>query len=184
MAKKKAKARARPAKKQKPAAKRAKKSVRKPARPAVDFAALVEESRAALQLKLDRGKADYGLGSYETFVVDQPLAQMRFYDGDELRLTARVQIVGTVGADTGTWMWSWANESVVRHCRSDLDAVRAWGEERRIPELTTAVQDANEGEGWSFTAVAAALLKSQCAYRVPSANGATFVVLDDLQKTV
>lgn len=148
-----------------------------------DFDGFVGEAREELRVKLEQGVADFGLGSYESFSVDQTRAVMEFSAGGRVRLTAKAQVVGSFSAASDSWLWSWANASILPIARKRLAKVRDFGKANRISALTTDQWEATEADGWSMTAVAASILRAQCAYRVPTRSGCVFVLLDGLEQT-
>ncbi len=148
-----------------------------------DFDAFVRDAREELQKKLDRGKSEFGIGSYERFDVDQTRAVIEFFStGGVVRLAARARIVGSISNESKTWLWSWANASILPGARQGLDEVRAFGKSRRLRPLFDEKCPATVDDGWSMTSVAAKILGSACAYRTPTRTGFAFVLLDDLRR--
>jgi hypothetical protein len=151
-------------------------------RPRFDFAKLVREARKELRVKLERGQTEWGMGTYERFNVDQTRAVMDFFSDSELRLTAKAQVVGSISTDSGTWLWSWANDSILPIIKKRLREVRTFGKKNGIDQLTAEGWDASEADGWSMAAVAASILGSECVYRVPTRSGYVFVLLDEIER--
>ena len=59
--------------------------------------------------------------------------------------------------------------------------VRAYGEEHTFHKLVAAHWSATEEDGWEMTAIAAARIKAQGAYRSPKDRGFTFMVMTDVR---
>jgi hypothetical protein len=70
-----------------------------------------------------------------------------------------------------------------RRRRWTFDLARViFGKANRIKAITAFVSDADEADAWTMTAVAAQILGSECAYRIPTSSGAAFVLLSGLTK--
>jgi Histone H1-like nucleoprotein HC2 len=148
-----------------------------------DHEAFVSSARKLLVTALERGQKEFGMGSYETFNVDQKKALMSFSSAGKVRLTARAQIVGSHSKETDTWLWSWANKSVLPVMRRRMDEVRAFGAANKLDKLTDMTWPAGEVDAWAMTAIAAAILDAECAYRVPTKTGGVFLLLDGLRRS-
>lgn len=148
----------------------------------IDFGRYVDKARTALHRKIQRAIDEFGLGSYQGFTIDQQRGVMEFTAGGKVRVRARAVIAGSIGLHTGTWLWSWANDSILPTMSEPLKQVARFGEEHGFEPLTHASWEAEEADGWSMAAVATEVLQLECAYRVPNKNGFTFVLLDGLEK--
>jgi len=119
----------------------------------------------------------FGVGRWPHYDYDLAAGTLTFSDKGAPKVRAEVQVVGTTGSDD--WLWSWANPHLPQGCSEAVAAVRAFGEEHAIGELTQALQESEnlDGLGWGHTAVAVRLLDAPGAYRAPrDAGGATFFV--------
>jgi len=74
-------------------------------------------------------------------------------------------------------MWAWGNESLLENVTRGAGEVRAYGEEHSFHKLAAGHWSAIEEDGWEMTAIAAALLNAQGAYRSPDDRGFTFMVM-------
>lgn len=91
---------------------------------------LIEQSAEAHHQK-------WGFGSAQRWDVDQSTATIRWTFPDK-HVEAPVQILGSFSPGSGTWMWSWANDSIVPQCRAAAEAVKVWGEANSQAALATA----------------------------------------------
>jgi hypothetical protein len=97
------------------------------------------------------------------------------------RVVALIQIVGTTSETDGTWLWSWANQSLPGKVTRAIGDVRAFGERESLSELTTPSLTDDEYLGWAMTAITARVLGSKGAYRCPRHdNGFLYLVYVDL----
>jgi hypothetical protein len=82
---------------------------------------------------------------------------------------------------TGTSLWSWQNEGMPESPKQKMLQVRAFGKERRLRKLTTAMWSGDEADGWGMTAAAAYVLRAEGAYRSPEGQGALFMILRNVR---
>jgi hypothetical protein len=95
-------------------------------------------------------------------------------------LFASFQVVGSISTTSNTWLWSWANPSILESVKKDIHLVRQFGDKHKLEELTEEKWEADELDGWAMTNVTAKLLNAKGAYRCPNENGAMFVVFTDV----
>lgn len=143
---------------------------------------LEQQATTSLRKKMTRAIKKHGLGSYDSFELDQRRGVMEFHDGHEVALRAKATIAGSIGFKTATWLWSWANKSIKPLMRERLEEVVAFGKKNRLPALTEPTFPATEVDGWALTAIAALVLDAEAAYRIPSKTGFTFVLLERFEK--
>jgi hypothetical protein len=141
------------------------------------FEDLVETAGAYLgdcQHSLER---DYRLDTWPRWDWSQETRQLVFSDEGVAKVVADIAFVGSVSTKSDTWLWAWANETVDPGLCDALLPIRQFGEAHGFPHLTTAKWHAHEADGWEMTAIAAFLLQAKGAYRSPSDNGFTFMIM-------
>jgi hypothetical protein len=91
------------------------------------------------------------------------------------------QILGTASGDSGTWLWAWANSesNIPAHLLTASLALKAYGEQHSIPELTTPQLPLDQIDGHSLALVASGICKANAYYRCPYEGGALFVLIKD-----
>lgn len=141
---------------------------------------LVAESRAYLNDVQQAAASTFRIGSYQRFFWDQDRETIEFSDMGVVKVVARIQFVGSISNKTNTWLWSWANDSVLPGIRESLWAVKAYGERNDFWQLHVSKWEADETDGWTMTAIAAKLLKAKGAYRTQDGDGFTFMVYTDI----
>jgi len=133
---------------------------------------------SALQAMQDAMTERLKINDYPRWDYYQDSAELVFSGSDQLPdLVADVEFVGTLSTSSNTWMWSWANFSLLEPVRSRIAAVRDFGEEHDYPHLTVPKWAADQQDGWHMTAIAADTLGALGAYRVPSDNGYIFMLI-------
>jgi hypothetical protein len=145
------------------------------------FDSLLSESVAYLELAQSRVEKAFSLGQWERYDWAQERGELIFSHRGRIRVVADVQFVGTLSTRANTWMWAWANQSLLENIKAGARAVRAYGEKHSFHKLAAAHWRAEEEDGWEMTSVAAALLKAKGAYRTPDERGFTFMVITDIR---
>ena len=123
----------------------------------------------------------FKIGSYQRWNYDQETCEFIFSDDGLPKVIAKFQVVGSFSTETKTWLWSWANESILETACDQIQRVREFGVSHDIGKLAEARWDADEADGWEMAAIAAELLGARGAYRCPSKIGFLFLVYTDIQ---
>jgi hypothetical protein len=147
----------------------------------VALAQLLDSSIPYLQARQNELELHYRINSYPRYDWYQENAELVFSDKGKPVVVADVQFVGSISTRSGTWMWSWANASLLESAKSRIRQVRAYGEGHSILQLACACWEGDEADGWEMTAISAFLLKAKGAYRSPDENGSTFMVMTDIR---
>ena len=117
------------------------------------------------------GDRSWGLDAHEGI--------LRF--GDDLRFP--VQLLGTRADHDDSWMWAWANveSGLPPAVTAVASALRQFGEEHGIEELTEPVFVLGEGlTGHMLAMACSGLAGGKCYYRGPYEGGALFMLLDEV----
>ncbi|RIK81331.1 MAG: hypothetical protein DCC68_08965 [Planctomycetota bacterium] len=129
-----------------------------------------------MKLVQEQTKTRFRLGACERYDWDQEKESLVFSDQGIAKVVAKIQFVGSISTVTNTWLWAWANESVLPGLCERIWQVKAFGEENGYWQLHTSKWEADEIDGWTMTAIAANLLQAKGAYRSPKDNGFTFMI--------
>lgn len=88
------------------------------------------------------------------------------------------QLLGTVVERTGSWLWAWANESVVASVSEDARALQRLGETNGVAAFVTAeLSLSNDLPGEALALIASELVDADAYYRGPYDGGAAFILL-------
>ena len=139
-----------------------------------DFATLQKLSMEELELKTEAHKAVW-LGKYTRWDLVQDSGNLVFLLPDEMKAVAPAQIIGSYNSEDHTWLWAWANPSILDKLKVDSLKVRKYGEEHQIEQLTTRKWVGTEKDAWSMVALAVKLCGKQGAYRGPSGKTYFFI---------
>ncbi len=141
----------------------------------------VETCTTDLRLKMDRLDEAFDIARHARWDWNQDRAEIVFSNDGVPAVVATVAFVGTLSREAKTWMWSWANASLTPAVAGQMARVRDYGEALNRPHLAVPIWAADETDGWEMTAVAAHLPEAAGAYRTPSDNGFTYMVLSDVR---
>ncbi|MFN3558973.1 MAG: DUF6882 domain-containing protein [Brevundimonas sp.] len=144
-----------------------------PADAAID--AIFARADAELQLKTEAAMGMWGLGTGESWAADLDAGTITFINDKGWEITAPVQVVGTLNTADGTWLWGWDHPSVPGPISEHAQRVREFGEQHGLAALTTRKIEAEEADGWSFTALACHLAGAQGGYRGPAGDALVFM---------
>lgn len=147
-----------------------------PGMPIEPYATLAQASLAAAKEGNDALSARYGLGNWEAWNLEQETGILTFSNAGRVGLAFKSCIAGSISSSSGTWLWSWANKSILATMSSPMLATKRFGEERGYPRLSQEKWAADENDGWEVSAVACKLLNGYGVYRAPVASGFLFVV--------
>ncbi|BBB62133.1 hypothetical protein UNDKW_3860 [Undibacterium sp. KW1] len=134
---------------------------------------------AATQKALDD---DYQVSSYEHWDLDQVTGELTFSDGGVVKLSARIEFVGSYSDRSKTWLWSWGNSTITPALYKRMDVLRSLGAKHRFNKLTQRSWPAQLSDGWEMATVANYLLKTKGIYRVPFETGFVFLLITDIRK--
>ena len=144
-----------------------------------DFDVLLRGSMDELMLKTQAHQSAWGFGAEEAWQLDQDKGELIF-EFPGRTVIAPVQIIGTYEAQSGTWMWAWANPLIADALKVQASSLREYGEQNGIQRLTTPEWTGQESDCWYMAALACNLANAQGAYRGPAGDTHTFMTFGQL----
>ncbi len=93
----------------------------------------------------------------------------------------QTQLLGTESEASGTWLWAWANteSNIPAHLLAASLALKAYGEQHGIPELTTPQLPLHQIDGHTLALLASGICEANAYYRCPYEGGALYVLIMD-----
>lgn len=125
------------------------------------FAKTCVEDLKALQGKFQN---EYDVDWYQNWFYNQSTGLLTFSTG-ELELNFKYLDIGSFSENSGTWKWSWDNDTTLENVKEKVWIVKQFGESSNFTKLTTGCFDSDEFEAWEFTAIAAKLVNGIGVYR-------------------
>ena len=138
---------------------------------------LVASSVAYLQEQQSVLMRDFRLGEHQRWDWDQERGELTFSNDGKVAVVCGIVMTGSLSLVSGTWLWSWANESILEPLKEPLIELREFGAEREFEKVAGACWSGTEEDGWEMTAVAAKFLGALGAYRSPKEEGFTFMAI-------
>jgi hypothetical protein len=145
------------------------------------FSKLLSDATAYLRERQEHLYSRYNLGGYQRYDWDQDSGQLIFSDDGRARVVADFEFVGSISTRSDTWLWSWANTSILASVTHRARQVRAYGDAHRYLKLASACWKAEEADGWEMTAITAYLIGGAGAYRSPEDRGFSFFAITDIR---
>ena len=105
----------------------------------------------------------WGCGSAERWDLDQTTGLIQWTFPDRIA-TAPAQILASYSRPKGTWMWAWANESILPSLRRDSQRVRDWALGNGHPELAEPLLSADEHLATDLSALAVVVTEAKGFY--------------------
>ena len=104
-------------------------------------------------------------------------AVIEFSDAESLLASFRITLVGTMSKSDGTWLWSWANETLPPEVTNGIEGVRAFGEANGYNLLVTPEWPIDEKLMGDVVAVAGIQLDAAGYFRSFSGDLALYFLL-------
>ena len=140
-----------------------------------EFKSLLDTSIAELRAKNTGHQEGWGLGKAARWDLDQSRGDLIFTFNDGVIATCPAQIIGSFNKNAGSWLWSWANPSIVDVLKRDALKVKDYGQRHQITRLTSDKWTGAEEDAWAMAALACKLCDAQGSYRGPA--GASYVFM-------
>lgn len=131
----------------------------------------------------DKMIAEFNLGNFDRWHFDQETGQLTFYDEkDTLKVIANCQVLGSFSKNSNSWLFSWANPTILDNCKEKLSDFRellfeSWGE--IIDEQIDAEDDAFDY--LAMIPLAMNTLEARGYYRAPSERSDTYLIITDIK---
>ena len=116
----------------------------------------------------DLWREKYKIGTWSRWDYSLEEATLTFSEGDKPKVVCTIQAVGSVMGDS--WQWSWGNSNLPDACKTLMQQVREFGEEKQWIPLTSLFLDNTDYLGWTLASVAVHLLQGTAVYRCPDSE--------------
>lgn len=126
------------------------------------IAASANEAQVANMLH----NSHWRLGEEQSWHLDQDNGQLLWTFKDGSFALAPAQIIGTFHHKASSFMWAWGHPSVLPALKKNAAAVKAFGKQQGVKELTKSQVSCTEHRAWELTALAMRLNQSKGAYRI------------------
>ncbi|WP_330461598.1 hypothetical protein OIB37_34855 [Streptomyces sp. NBC_00820] len=124
----------------------------------------------------------WGLGTADRWDLDQTTGLITWTFPDKTA-TAPAQILGSYSSRSGSWMWAWANPSILPGMARDAQNLRAWGDAHQHDAFTRATFEADEQAAATLIALAVRVSETTGFYRGPGASSYTVITFGPVTLT-
>lgn len=132
--------------------------------------------------QLARAHMSWGLGSADGWGLDQRTGLITWTFSDKTA-TAPAQILGSFSPASGSWLWAWANESILPEMSRDARSVRDWAEAHGHHSLAQPKIDADEHAAATLAALAVRITEATGFYRGPGGNSVAIITFGPVTLT-
>jgi hypothetical protein len=133
-----------------------------------DMDQYIATSLAELKEKQELLGTTYGIGHHASFWFDQPSGTLEFRDAKEQpHLTTDILPIGSYSPKSGTWMWAWANNSILPVLRERAGCFRELAKVTGVQLLAQDMINVEPDMPWEITAMAVHHIGAMGAYRAP-----------------
>ncbi|MFH9090973.1 DUF6882 domain-containing protein [Streptomyces sp. NPDC017673] len=116
----------------------------------------------------------WGLGSADRWGLDQTTGLITWTFPDKTA-TAPAQILGSFSPSSGSWVWAWANKSILPELSHDARSVRDWAEAHGHQALAEPQIDADEQVAATLAALAVRVTEATGFYRGSGGNSMVMI---------
>lgn len=149
----------------------------------LSFDQLVERAMAELELKVEAAINLFHLDECR-WDVDQTKGEIVFSreaNGAIIDARAPVQIIGSFNPEDASWLWSWANPSILEPLTAHARELRDFGEARNIAMLQSRKLSCKESDCWPLAALACMINQAEGVYRGPTGGPFVFMTFGRVQ---
>ncbi|MEU0272394.1 DUF6882 domain-containing protein [Streptomyces sp. NPDC006307] len=132
--------------------------------------------------QLARAHMSWGLGSADRWGLDQMTGVITWTFPDRTA-TAPAQILGSFSPSSGSWLWAWANESIVPEMSRDALEFRDWAEAHGHGGLARPEIEADEATASALVALAVRVTAATGYYRAPGGNSVLIITFGPVTLT-
>ncbi|WP_236653345.1 DUF6882 domain-containing protein [Streptacidiphilus melanogenes] len=125
--------------------------------------------------QVGRAHMSWGLGSADRWDLDQRTGVITWTFPDRTA-AAPAQILGSFAPGAGSWMWAWANRSLLPEMSRDSRRFCDWAEANGHPGLAQPKIDADEQAASTLAALAFRVTRATGFYKGPGANSSYVVI--------
>ncbi|MCP2311256.1 DUF6882 domain-containing protein [Kitasatospora paracochleata] len=146
-----------------------------------ELAALLREGEEMVA-HLAEAHSGWGLGTADRWDLDQATGLLTWTFPDRTA-TAPAQILGTHNAAAGSWLWAWANPSILPELSRDSRTVRDWAQHRGHTALTEPKVDADQEHAATLAALALRITRAGGFYRGTGAAAVPYLTFGTVTLT-
>jgi hypothetical protein len=127
------------------------------------LARMIAEGEGMIE-QLAQAHMTWGLGSADRWDLDQRTGIITWTFPDKIA-TAPAQIIASYNPTAASWLWAWANNSILPHMSRESQSVRDWGTANGLAALTEPKLPVDDETAATLAAVALRITEATGFYR-------------------
>ncbi|WP_330262298.1 DUF6882 domain-containing protein [Streptomyces griseorubiginosus] len=146
-----------------------------------DLSALVRQGEDMIE-QLAQAHMSWGLGSADRWDLDQTTGVISWTFPDKTA-TAPAQILGSFSPGSGSWLWAWANKSILPDMSRDARSFRDWAEANGHAALAQPKVSADAQSASTLVALAVRVTGAAGYYKGPGSNSSVIITFGPVTLT-
>lgn len=146
-----------------------------------DLSVLLLQSEDMIE-QLARAHRSWGLGSADRWDLDQTTGIVTWTFPDKTA-TAPAQILGSFSPGSRSWLWAWANKSILPDMSRDARRFRDWAETNGHPALAQSEISADAQAASTLVALAVGVTGATGYYKGPGARSTVIITFGPVTLT-
>ncbi|MFB7510367.1 DUF6882 domain-containing protein [Streptomyces broussonetiae] len=132
--------------------------------------------------RLARAHMSWGLGSADRWDLDQTTGIITWTFPDKTA-TAPAQILGSFSPGSGSWVWAWANKSILPDMSRDARSFRDWAEANGHPALAQPEINADAQAASTLVALAVRVTEATGYYKGTGSSSSVIITFGPVTLT-
>lgn len=141
---------------------------------------LIAEGSVEIEAKNEAAMRKWGIGSANTWAADLAAGTITF-EFDDRSITGPVQVLGTFGRSSSSWLWGWANQSLPENVTSASRSVQLRGGETGLEALALPKLELTEAIAGDLAALSVKVAGLAGMYRAPTTTGFVYLGFTDFR---
>ncbi|MFI5841474.1 DUF6882 domain-containing protein [Catenuloplanes sp. NPDC051500] len=147
----------------------------------VELSTLLLQGEEMIQ-QLAAAHASWGLGTAQEWGLDQRTGVITWTFPDKVA-SAPAQIIGSHSPSAESWLWAWANGSILPEMSRDSRAIRDWAIRHGQSALTEPKLTADEDMVATLAALAVRITEATGFYRAPGGSATPIITFGPVTLT-
>jgi hypothetical protein len=144
----------------------------------------VANCKERLKTKQETLAKEFEIGTWASWGYDQATNVLTFKDeAGVVRVEAVTTFLGSFSPGAGSWMWGWANMSLLQAVRAPANALKRLAEATGIEAFGSQGKlEADEEMAWGLAAMGVEQLGSLGCYRGAAGRSSVFLAIDQIRR--
>lgn len=143
---------------------------------------LIAEGSVELHAKNEAAMNKWGIGLANSWAADLAAGTITF-QFDDRSITGPVQVLGSFGRSSSSWLWGWANEALPEIVTSASRLVQERGGETGLEALALPKLELTEALAYDLAALSVEVAGLAGMYRAPTGTGFVYLGFTDFRVT-